>query len=476
MRRSRDGAARGQQRREAMGKDLIWRLILRFSGPAIISMTVAASYQLVDAMFVGRLGQEPLAAISVVYPLVLSFTAIASGTGVGVTSLISRSLGAGDSKSADRVACIAISLCFILSGIIALICLPYLEWILGTLGASGEVLTLAKSYSSIIIWFTILHYSSMLLSNIIRADGNPVFSSSVAVGSSLINIALDPVLIFGLGAIPAMGIKGAAIATAIAQGIGTTIFVIYIITGRTAYKFSLGYFIPSWRIIAEIYRVGIASILRSAAQFIVMGVINRTAASFGVTPLAIMGVLVRLGRFVLMPTLGLGQGMLPLVGYNFGAGNKNRVAELLFKVAIAGISWTTICWLAIMLFPAQLISAFNADTSFLKEGAQALRIYGMVYLVIGIQAIPGFFFQGIGRGLPASVLTLARNIFILLPLILILPRFMGVTGIWASYPITDILSLTISLTWVASEFRRQGIDIRWWKNRAIISEHQPDTD
>ncbi len=454
---------KGQQRREAMGKDTIWRLLLRFSGPAIISMTVASSYQLVDAIFVGRLGQESLAAMSVVYPLVLSFVAIASGTGIGITSLISRSLGAGDSEGADKVAGTAVSLCFILAGVVALICLPNLEWILSTLGASGEVLPLAKSYSSIIIWFTVLNYGSMLLSNIIRADGNPIFSSSVAITSSLINIGLDPLLIFGLGPIPAMGIKGAALATAIAQGISVCVFTTYVVTGRTAYKFRPHYFIPSLSIIAGIYRVGVASIIRSGAQFVTMGVINRTAASFGVTPLAIMGVLVRVGRFVLMPTLGLGQGMLPLLGYNFGAGNKRRVAELLFKVGIAGVSWTAFCWLVIMIFPTQVISSFNADASFMQEGSQALRIYGMVYFVIGIQSIPGFFFQGIGRGLPASVLTLARSIFILLPLILILPRFMDATGIWASYPITDVLSLIISLTWVASEFRKQGLDIRWWR-------------
>ncbi|MFC1900786.1 MATE family efflux transporter [Chloroflexota bacterium] len=429
-------------------------------------MTVASSYQLVDAIFVGRLGQESLAAMSVVYPLVLSFVAIASGTGIGVTSLISRRLGAGDNAGADRVASTAVSLCFILSGIVALVCLPNLDWILRTLGASGEVLPLAKTYSSIIIWFTVLNYGSMLLSNIIRADGNPVFSSSVAITSSLINIGLDPLLIFGLGPIPAMGIAGAATATAIAQGVSVCIFTIYVVTGRTAYKFKPGYFLPSLSIIGGIYRVGVASIIRSGAQFVTMGVINRTAASFGVTPLAIMGVLVRVGRFVLMPTLGLGQGMLPLLGYNFGAGNKRRVAELLFKVGIAGVSWTAFCWLVIMTLPTQVISAFNAEPSFLQEGAQALRIYGMVYFIIGIQSIPGFFFQGIGRGLPASVLTLARSIFILLPLVLILPRFMDATGIWAAYPITDVLSLIMSLTWVAFEFRKQGIDIRWWKTKA----------
>jgi len=446
-----------------MGKDPIWNLLLRFSGPAIISMTVASSFQLVDAMFVGRLGKEALAAMSVTYPLSLSFVAIASGTGIGVTSLITRSLGAGDTKRADKVAGTAITVCFLLASIIAAICLPNLDAILRMLGAGESVLPLARIYSSIMIKFTLFSYTSMIMSNLIRADGNPVFSSSVAVSTSLINIALDPVLIFGFGPIPTMGIAGAATATVIAQGIGISIYLGYILKGKTAYKFHPGNFLPSLRIIGGIYRVGVASIIRSGAQFIVMGVVNRTVASFGVTPLAIMGALVRVGRFVLMPCLGLGQGMLPLIGFNFGAEKKSRIAELLFKTGLAGICWTTFCWLVIMLFPEQIMSAFNAEAGFLEEGSQAVRLYGMVYFIIGIQILPGFFFQAIGRGLPASVLTLARSIFILLPLVLLLPRFLGVTGIWLSYPITDIMSLVISIGWMAHELRKQEISFRWWK-------------
>lgn len=455
---------KGQQRREAMGRDPIWRLLLRFSGPAIISMTVASSYQLVDAIFVGRLGQNALAAMSVTYPLSLSFIAIASGTGVGVTSLISRSLGAGDSKGADKAASVAISLCFLISIIIALVCLPNLDAILRMLGAGDTVLPLAREYMSILIKFQIFSYLSLILGNIIRADGNPVFTSSVAISSSLINIALDPVLIFGLGPLPAMGISGAATATVIARGTGTTINLVYIVSGRTAYKFRPSHFIPSLPVVGKIYRVGVASIVRSGAQFVVMGVVNRTAASFGVTSLAIMGVLVRAGRFVLMPCLGLGQGMLPLIGYNYGAQKKERVSELVFKAGTAGVSWTILCWLAIMLFPTQVMSAFNAEVEFLSEGAQAIRLYSIVFFVLGIQMIPGFFFQGIGRGFPATVLSAARQVAFILPGILVLPRFFGVTGIWVSFPIADALGFLLAVSWMAKEFRRQGINFRWWQS------------
>lgn len=455
---------KGQQRRQAMGRDPIWRLMLRFSGPAIISMTVASTFQLVDAIFVGRLGTEALAAMSVTYPLVLSFVAIGSGTGTGVTSLISRTIGSGDSRGADKVAGVAISLCFIISGIIAIFCLPNLDAILGTLGASGSVLPLANTYMSILIQFRIFAYLSMIMSNLIRADGNPVFSSAVAISSSLINIALDPILIFGLGPIPAMGISGAAYATVIAQSISTVIYLVFIIKGKTAYHFRLRNYLPSPIIIARIYRVGVASIVRSATQFVVMGVVNKTAASFGVTPLAIMGALVRIGRFVLMPCLGLGQGILPLIGYNFGASKKERLSEIILKAGTSGFIWTALCWVIIMLFPKQVMSAFNPDVSFLNEGVQALRLYSIMFFALGIQMVPGFFFQGIGRGFPSTVLSAVRQVFFILPSILILPRFIGLTGIWISFPIADFLGFAIAVGWMVIECRKQEIGLHWHKS------------
>ena len=458
---------RGQQKHKAMEQDPIWRLLFRFSGPAIISMTVASSYSLVDAMFVGRLGPTALAAMSVTYPLVLSFVAIASGTGVGVTSLISRSLGAGDHERADRTASVAITLCFLLSSIIAILCLPNLDGILRMLGARDSVLPLARSYMSILIIFTIFSYLSLIISNIIRSDGNPIFSSTVAIFSAVINIILDPVFIFGFGPVPSMGIEGAAIATVISQAIGTAIYIFFILSGRTAYRFRLSYFLPRLKIISGIYRVGTASIVRSGAQFVVMGVINNTAASFGVIPLAIMGVLVRAGRFIQMPILGIGQGMLPLLGYNYGARKKNRISELVFKTGLAGSIWASICWLAIILFPAQVMSAFSTQKEFLLEGEQAIRLYSLAFFSLGIRMVPSFFFQGIGKGFPATVLTAAQNIAFLLPLILILPNYFGLTGMWIALPIADALALLLGLFWITFEFRKQEIGLYWWKTEWV---------
>ena len=216
-------------RSETMGTDSVWRLLFRFSGPAIISMSVASTYNVIDAIFVGRLGSDALAAMSVTFPILLSFIALAVGTGVGVTSLISRSMGAGKKKEADIAACVSITLCFIISVLIAIVCLPNIKPILSMFGAQDNVLLLAEDYLSILIDWIVFYCVSMVLGNIVRAEGNPVFSSGVMVLSSIVNIILDPVFIFGLGPVPAMGIKGAAVATVIAQAISAIIYLCYIL-------------------------------------------------------------------------------------------------------------------------------------------------------------------------------------------------------------------------------------------------------
>ena len=440
-----------------MGIDPIWRLLFRFSGPAIISMTVASTYNLADAIFVGRLGSYALAAMSVTYPLLMSFLALAAGTGIGATSLISRSLGAGNRKKADNAACVAITLCLVISALIVFACLPNIKPVLGVLGAKDNVMLLAVDYVSVLIKFFIFSCLSMVLGNIIRAEGNPVFSSSVMVFSSILNIILDPVFIFGLGPVHAMGISGAAFATIIAQAMSSTVYLIYLFSSRAGYKFRFLYFLPYPKVVFEIYRIGVASIVRSGVQFVVMGVVNRTAASHGVITLALIGVLIRVSRFVQMPAIGVGQGLLPLIGYNFGAGKMKRVTELVLKAALSGLVWSGFCWAMIMLFPKFVLQMFNSDPVFLKEGIHAVHLYFICIFILGIQMVPGFFFQGIGRGFPATILSGARHILFLFPMIIILTPLLGVTGLWVSFPISDLMTFFVGLVWLGLEFKKRGI-------------------
>ena len=451
-----------------MGIDPVWRLLLSFSGPAIISMTVAASYNLVDAIFIGRLGAEALAAITVAFPMTLAFTAVAAGTGIGAASLISRRLGAKEHEGADNVAGVTISLTVIISALMMLICLPNLETLARLLGADSTVMPLAIDYLSILVYFILISFFPHIMASIIRAEGRPILPSITLIISSLANIALDPIFIFGLGPIPALGVAGAAAATIIARAIGVVIFIVYFITGRSSYRTRLVYFVPDLKIILEIYRVGISSIIRSAATFMVIGVANRIAGSFGVLPLALIGVFLRLFRFALMPCLGIGQGMLPIIGYNYGAKKKERIGEVVFKAALSGLGWTGLVWIIIMLFPSQVISIFNSNPEFIEAGIKPIRIYSLLFFFIGIQLIPGFFFQAIGKGLPATVISNSRQVISLLPLLIFLPRIFGITGLWAAFPISDTLALLFSTLWMVMELRKQEIPILFSAARNTI--------
>lgn len=444
----------------AMAEHSVWKLLFRFSGPAIISMMVASSYNIVDAIFVGRLGTEALAALAVVFPLMMIIHAIAAGTGVGAASLISRRLGAKDTEGANRGAGTTIGITILIGALITAIFLPNLEALLRLFGATGPVLNLADNYMSILVTFAVVAVFPMAIGNIIRAEGNPMLPAVVMVLSAVINIILDPVLIFGLGPIPAMGIAGAATATVIARAIGTIILIVYLISPRTSFRFRPIYFLPNPKILAEIYRIGIASIAQTAGHSIVMVLINRTAASFGFIPLAVLGVIFRSFTFIIMPSVGIGSGMLPLVGFNFGAGRLERVGEVVLKTGIACSIWGLLSWLGIMLFPSQVISLFNSDPAFIEMGTTAIRVFSLLMFAVGVQIATTFFFQGIGKGLPSLVLSLSRGVIFLLPSILILPRLFGLIGLWATFPVADGLSILLTVFWVSIQFRKLGIPLR----------------
>jgi putative MATE family efflux protein len=298
---------------------------------------------------------------------------------------------------------------------------------------------------------------SILIGNVVRAEGNPVLTSATMIVSAVANIVLDPILIFGLGPFPAMGIAGAATATVLGRSIGAAIFLTYFISGRTSYHLQPGYFMPRLRILIEIYRVGSASIMRMIAGSLIMGYTNRIAASFGVMPLAVVGIMLRFARFAFMPCVGLGQGMLPLVGYNFGAQLKERVSEVVVKAGSAGFLWGVVCWVAVMLFSVQFMAVFNTEPEFLDAGARALRIFALGLFAVGIQIVVSYFFQGIGKGMSSMVLASSRNILFRLPSLILLPRLFGLNGLWLSFPVSDFLAAALTLIWTAVQFRKLNI-------------------
>ncbi|MCJ7633748.1 MATE family efflux transporter, partial [Candidatus Bathyarchaeota archaeon] len=312
---TKDAEAAGYDKSEAMGREKISRLLLRFSGPAIIASERFAFYNLFDAIWCGRLAAEALAALSVAGPLMSIYRAIGAGIGVGATSLIARKLGAGKKEETNRIACCSISFFFIVSGLVTIICLMNLETLLRLFGANDSVLPFAYSYMFVETCSIALDFFLFLLVELFRVGGSPKLASSGSIIASLMDLVWSPILVFGVGPIPALGIAGAALGTTVGRAVGVSVLLIYLGLGRSIYQFKPSYFKPNFRIVTEIYRVGISQTVRAGSISISQAVANNVAASFGVIPLAVLGVLFKVNMIVFSLCIGIGQGMLPLVGY-----------------------------------------------------------------------------------------------------------------------------------------------------------------
>ena len=287
-----------------------------------------------------------------------------------------------------------------------------------------------------------------------------MLSSGGMIASGLINCVMDPMLGFGIGPFPRMGMAGFALATTVGRGVATLAYIVYLFSKKTSYQFRPSYFWLKLKTVAEIYRIGIASILRSMAGSISLAVANVTAVSYGTIPLALRSVLFRASSLSHTPIFGLGQGILPLVGYNYGAKKNERVGEVVIKAGLAAFIWGSFCWVIAMLFTTPLISIFNTDPEFIRVGTQALRIWSWGFFISGTQMVLSFFFQGTGRGMASLLTAASRQVLFLIPGLFIFPRLFGLIGLWIAFPVADFLAFVLTLALAGMEFRRLGIPFR----------------
>lgn len=438
-----------------MGTGPLGRLLWVFSGPAIIAMASGALYNVVDAAFVGQLGPDPLAAITVVFPAMMMIMAVAAGTGVGAASLISRSLGAGQRGRARLTSGNTILLVLLWGGLTPLLMIPLLDPILRLCGASDAVLPLARSYLVILVATSAVTYFAVAINHVIRAEGNAMLPMTAMIVSSALNIALDPIFIFTLG----MGVRGAAWATVAGRAVGMVIQAWYLLSRRTMLRPAVGDLRPDLGLWLEIYRVGLATLVRNGVQALILAVTTRIAAGFGDLVVAALGIVLRLQMFVMMPCFGLTQGFLPLVGYNYGAGKMDRVRSVTLQAAGWATLVTTVACAVFVGFPEVMVRPFAPDPELAALSARALRFISLGLAPAGGVILFGAFFQGIGRGLPALVLSSSRQLLFFLPALLILPRLLDLDGLFLSQPVADFLSLFLAVAWISYQFRQLGIPI-----------------
>jgi len=439
-------------RKYEMGHEKIGRLLVLYSAPSMVAMSVSSVYNLIDAIFVGRgAGTLALAGLAVSFPIQMILLAFAQVVGIGSASIISRCLGAGDIRKAEATAGASFATVGVMSLILTAAGLVFLTPLLRLFGASDDVLPYAKSFMSVILMGSFFFAFAVSSNNIVRSEGNAKFAMISMLIGAVVNIVLDPIFIFSLG----MGIRGAAIATVIAQFCSFLFLCVYFASGRSMLHIRLSDLKPDLRGLPEVLAIGSPSFVRVAAGNLVAIVLNHSVMYYGGnTSLAIFGVCYRLLMFTIMPIIGLVQGMQPIVGFNYGAQNMKRVRETIVKASVFATALSFLAFLLLLVFPEFIFGLFNKDARLISEGSSTIRVIVILLPFVGFQIVGATLFQAIGKAVPALFLSMSRQVLFLVPLLLILPLRFKLAGIWASFPVADLLSVIVTSAWVLAEMRR----------------------
>lgn len=429
---------------DKMGEMSVGRLIFSMSWPAVLSMLIQAFYNVVDSFFVSRLGEEALAALTYVNPIQFLMIAVGVGTGVGVNSLISRRLGAGRFDEANLAACHGYRLSFFNWAGFAILGIFFAKPIMNAMSDTPFIVESGVIYMQIITIGSIFVMIQISSEKILQATGNMMLPMICSIVGAITNIILDPLMIFGLGPFPEMGVAGAAIATVIGQ-MFSMILGQYLLFAK---KHSVKVRVRGWKvdkqIIKDIYAVGAPSILMQSIGSVMQVGMNLILGSRTETAVAVMGVYGRLQSFIFMPVFGLNQGVLPIMGYNYGARNRKRLMEAYKKGFLTAFTIMSIGLVFFQLFPSQLLSAFNAQgsQSMYDIGIPALRAISICFIPASFGIMTSSIFQATGHGFISLWSSLIRQLIGILPLAWILARIGGLTLVWYSFPLAEILGTT----------------------------------
>lgn len=431
-----------KQQSERLGTEEIGSLLIRLSTPAMIGMFVTALYNVADAIFIGRgVGTLGLAGVSIALPFQMLLMALAGMVGMGGGSIISRRLGERNLEEANRVLGNVIDLVVIIGCIAALCVLMFVEPLLVFIGSTPAILPYAEDYLSIVLAGSVLFGFAMSTNNIVRAEGNARLAMVTMIFSAGINLVLDPIFIFGFH----WGVRGAALATIIAQTCGACLMVWYFASGRSSLNIAPKYFRPDMSTVRQIMIIGSPIFVRHSAGYVMFVIVNSLLVTHGnEVSVAVFGVVNRVLMVFLMPTMGIIQGMQPIVGYNWGARDMERVKE---TVSLA-VKYSTVISVAasviMMIFPSYLIRIFSADQAMIEGGTLALRFIFAAAAVIGAQMVAGGFYQALGKANQALILGMARQVLFFIPLVLVMPGIWGLNGVWAAFPLADICAFGLA--------------------------------
>ncbi len=452
-----------------LGTKPIGVLLARFSIPAVIAMLVNAIYNVVDRIFIGQLvGEDALAALTIVFPIMMLTFAFAGLIGIGGASLLAIRLGEKDYKGASHVFGNTVTFGMILNAVIIGIIMMNVEGMLAFLGAEGLVLEYAGDYLSIILVGLIFQMLSFILSNFVRTEGNPMLSMTAMVISAVTNIVLDYVFI----GLMDMGVEGAALGTIIGQLIGLVIYLTYYLRGNSSIHLKLVDFIPDVKVLTSIITIGFATFVSTVGTSVAMLLINKSLATYGgAASVTSMGAINSLYTLFIMPVMGITQGIQPIIGYNFGAGQKERVYRTLRMGIIIGSVFSSAVFILMEAFAPVFVTMFlEAGSQTVDVAANGLRIFIAMLPVLSINLMGTTFFQSIAQGKVSMILGLLRQFVFLIPMLFVLPNFFGLNGVWMATPIADGLAVLVTLVVLLKRFKDDKMNPDAFDDRKLALE------
>lgn len=442
----------GQKTPTALGTESIGKLLMQYAVPAIIAMTASSLYNMVDSIFIGHgVGTMAISGLALTFPLMNLAAAFGSLVGVGAATLISVRLGQRDYDTAQRVLGNVVVLNVLLGVAFTVVVLAFLDPILYFFGGSDQTIGYARDYMQIILLGNAVTHLYLGLNAVLRSSGHPQKAMYATIATVVINTILDPVFIYGFG----WGIRGAAIATIVAQIISLLWQFRLFSNKDELLHFHRGIFRLKRKIVLDSLAIGMSPFLMNLAACFIVILINQGLKRHG-GDLAIgaFGIVNRLVFIVVMIVMGLNQGMQPIAGYNFGARRYDRVNRVLKLTIVYATCVTTFGFLVGMLMPDVVVSIFTSDQELIDLSARGLRIVVMFFPIIGFQMVTANFFQSIGMASKAIFLSLTRQMVVLLPCLLILPRFYGTAGVWYSMPVSDLIASLIAAAMLVWQFRK----------------------
>lgn len=429
-------------------------LLTSMALPMVVSMLVNSLYNIVDSFFVARISEDAMTALSLVYPIQNFVNAAAIGFGVGMNALIAFHLGAGEKDRASTAAAHGLALSAVHGLVLMAGCIAVLPAFLGLFTRDPAVLDLGVRYGTIVFLFSVVIMLGLAFEKIFQAVGRMKVTMAALISGCLTNILLDPVIIFGLGPVPAMGIAGAALATGIGQVVSLAVYLVVYAVAPPPVRLGRAWLRPDLRLDARLYAIGVPAILNLALPSLLVSVLNSLLAAFSQSYVVILGIYYKLQTFLYLPASGIVQGMRPIIGYNYGAREYGRVRKIFSTTLVMCAAIMLLGTLLCLAGSEPLIALFTDNPETVALGGQALRILCAGFLVSTVSVAASGALEGLGKGAQSLIISLMRYVAVMIPAAFLLCRLLGPTGVWHAFWVTEAVT-ALAAGWVYRQTMRR---------------------